>query len=231
MSVLVVGAGMFVTGRGGFDNPTVLASLAQRDKESSIGPVVVAARSADNASLVEATVARINARVDGRLEAAFHQLAGLDLESELSALCATRSFDAAIVAVPDDLHAAALRALIKAQVPSLVVKPFVPTMAEARDLLLLQREHRVYGAVEFHKRFDESNVYAKKLIARSGLGDIRYISVAYSQRLTIPTVAFRDWAHRTNIFQYLGVHYVDLVYFLTGFLPVRLTAYRYARHA
>ena len=29
----------------------------------------------------------------------------------------------------------------------------------------------------------------------------------------------------TNIFQYLGVHYVDLVYFLTGFIPARLTAY------
>ena len=35
---------------------------------------------------------------------------------------------------------------------------------------------------------------------------------------------FRTWANRTNIFQYLGVHYADLVFFLTGFLPVQAMA-------
>jgi predicted dehydrogenase len=35
---------------------------------------------------------------------------------------------------------------------------------------------------------------------------------------------FRSWAERTNIFQYLGVHYVDLLYFLTGLQPLRAMA-------
>ena len=35
---------------------------------------------------------------------------------------------------------------------------------------------------------------------------------------------FRTWSNRTNIFQYLGVHYADLVHFLTGFLPVQAMA-------
>ena len=35
---------------------------------------------------------------------------------------------------------------------------------------------------------------------------------------------FGSWLNQTNIFQYLGVHYVDIIYFLTGARPVRLLA-------
>jgi predicted dehydrogenase len=35
---------------------------------------------------------------------------------------------------------------------------------------------------------------------------------------------FKSWADRTNIFQYLGVHYVDLFYFLTDLRPLRVMA-------
>ncbi len=35
---------------------------------------------------------------------------------------------------------------------------------------------------------------------------------------------FDPWLDRTNIFQYLGVHYVDLIYFLTGARPIRALA-------
>jgi predicted dehydrogenase len=35
---------------------------------------------------------------------------------------------------------------------------------------------------------------------------------------------FQQWVGKTNIFQYLGVHYVDLIYFLTGARPMRALA-------
>ena len=82
----------------------------------------------------------------------------------------------------------------------------------------------MYGAVEFHKRYDESNLYAKKVIREGKLGDLLYVTVDYSQRVVMPTEIFRSWAHRTNVFRYLAVHYVDLIYFMTGYLPARLTA-------
>jgi len=53
---------------------------------------------------------------------------------------------------------------------------------------------------------------------------VLYFTVDYSQRISIPSATFRSWAHQTNIFQYLGVHYVDLIYFLTGATPKRLMA-------
>jgi predicted dehydrogenase len=40
----------------------------------------------------------------------------------------------------------------------------------------------------------------------------------------IPQQMFKAWAAKTNIFQYLGVHYVDLIYFATGAKPLRVMA-------
>ncbi len=51
-----------------------------------------------------------------------------------------------------------------------------------------------------------------------------YGIVEYSQRITIPTVVFKGWVEQTNIFQYLGCHYVDLFYFLTGLQPIAVMA-------
>jgi predicted dehydrogenase len=81
----------------------------------------------------------------------------------------------------------------------------------------------VYGAVEFHKRWDETNLLLRQALADGRLGDVLYITVEYSQRRMMRDV-FGSWIEHTNIFQYLGVHYVDLIYFLTGARPVRALA-------
>jgi predicted dehydrogenase len=48
--------------------------------------------------------------------------------------------------------------------------------------------------------------------------------VLYSQRKSIPSIQFRKWVEKTTIFQYLGIHYIDIVYFVTQATPVRATA-------
>jgi predicted dehydrogenase len=49
-----------------------------------------------------------------------------------------------------------------------------------------------------------------------------YFHVEYSQRRSIPEETFASWVRDTNIFQYLGVHYADMVWFVTGALPRRV---------
>jgi len=105
-----------------------------------------------------------------------------------------------------------------------VVKPLTPTLSEANELIKLQQENNVFGCVEFHKRYDETNLYIKRALEENTLGDVLFFQVDYSQRISIPTTTFKSWAHLTNIFQYLGVHYVDLIYFLTGATPQRLVS-------
>lgn len=221
MKVLVIGAGMYVTGRSGTGPGTVLAAIAQFSRAWPVEQVTVAARSMENAVHVAAAGSRINALLGSRLAMRYEQLTG---ERSLEALLAQGRFDCAIVAVPDHVHHPIARVLLENRVPCLVVKPLAPTLAEARALAALARERACYGAVEFHKRFDEANLYARKAVDGGVLGRLLYVTVDYSQRISIPTIVFREWAERTNIFQYLAVHYVDLIHFLTGFLPTRAMA-------
>lgn len=57
------------------------------------------------------------------------------------------------------------------------------------------------------------------------MGEISHIRINYSQRKSIPTKAFRSWVEHTDVFQYLGVHYVDLIHFLTNATPVRVISH------
>lgn len=221
MRVLVIGAGMYVTGRHGAGVGTILASLAQASKELPLTEVVVAARNPENAAIVAEATARINAAVGASLVVRYQSLEdGKGLADQLR----LADFACAIVAVPDHLHFVIAAELLRNGVMALVVKPLVPTVAEARQLIAIQNETGTYAAVEFHKRWDESNLFAKRCIAEGRIGKPVYGLVEYSQRIAIPAEVFRGWADKTNIFQYLGVHYVDLIYFLTNLRPLKAMA-------
>ena len=82
----------------------------------------------------------------------------------------------------------------------------------------------LYGAVEFHKRWDKSNLILRDKIQSGELGTPLNCWVEYSQRKSIPLSFFKDWASKTSILQYLGVHYIDLIRFVTRAIPKRVMA-------
>jgi predicted dehydrogenase len=214
---------MYVTGRKGSGTGTVLSSLAETSKEMDIEEVVVIARNPENKPIVSDVMTRINKTIGSALKVIYKPISGHP-DIDIPEICRERSYDCAIVAIPDHLHFSYTYELLKCGIHCLVVKPFTATLAEAKELVKLQTERGLYGAVEFHKRFDETNLYIKKALSESKLGKILYFTVDYSQRITIPSSIFKGWSARTNIFQYLGVHYADLIYFLTGFIPVKAMA-------
>lgn len=218
MKVLVVGAGMYVSGRGTSGVGTILPALAQHSRHHPIDRVtVVATRPASEKPLGDA-VGRINGLLGSKLEVDYKAIDG-----NLADI-ARGGYDCAIVSVPDHLHFEVTRTLMWEGIHCLVVKPLTPTVAEANELLSLQADRNLHCAVEFHKRFDEQNLLVQRYVREGVIGVPRYLVVGYSQRIGIPLDVFRSWADRTNIFQYLGVHYVDLVHFLTGVKPVRISA-------
>lgn len=223
MRVLVLGAGMYVTGRQGSGPGTILSSLAETSRSLPISEVTVAAPNPGNEEVVAEAIARINATIGTGLKAGFRRLGG-DASAALTALCSETRYDCAIVSTPDHLHFGHASAILEQGLHCLVVKPLTPTLEQSRQLVRLQEARGLYGAVEFHKRFDETNLYIKKALAEGKLGKLLYFTVDYSQKISIPTITFAAWSSKTNIFQYLGVHYVDLIHFLTGFLPVRAMA-------
>lgn len=219
MNILVVGAGMYVSGRGTSGLGTVLPALAQVSRAIPVGKVVVVATRAENAVHIRDVTSRINQSLGTSLQVEYRAVHGT-LDETIREL----SVDCAVVCVPDHLHFEVADTLMRRKIHCLIVKPLVPTAKEARSLLRLQDANGLYCAVEFHKRFDEQNLVVRKILQEGRLGRPIYMVVAYSQRIGIPLETFRCWAPRTNIFQYLGVHYVDLIYFLTGLTPVRVSA-------
>ncbi|MEK6623462.1 MAG: Gfo/Idh/MocA family oxidoreductase, partial [Bdellovibrionota bacterium] len=130
----------------------------------------------------------------------------------------------AIVAVPDHLHFKITNDLLDLGIATMVVKPFTTTLSDAITLAKKAQEKKLFGAVEFHKRFDEANILLKDALTDNKIGDLLYVLVEYSQKRMIPLEVFKEWSAKTNIFQYLGVHYVDLIYHMTGARPVRVSA-------
>ena len=223
MKILVVGAGMYVTGREGSGYGTILSSLAQTSRELPIEHVTVIGTKPENQRHIQAAERKITDLLGTRMKIDYQIVSG-EPTIDLPELCEKGEFDCCIVSVPDHLHFSYTRELLNAGLHSLVVKPFTPTLAEAKELTRLQQAGGLHGVVEFHKRFDASNLYVLKQLRQDLLGDLLYFTVDYSQRISIPLDTFKEWSCKTNIFQYLGVHYVDLIYFLTGYKPVRCMA-------
>ena len=224
LAVLVIGAGMYVCGRGASTYGTVLPTLVQAQARGTIGNIAVVATSRDSIEALQTRLGELNARMGTHV-----QVKGYPAGPDRDPLAYRRALEelprpaCAIVVVPDHLHASITADVIRAGVHPLVVKPLTPTVKEARQLIELGDDHDVYGAVEFHKRFDETNLLLRQTVADGCLGNVCYVTVEYSQRRVMREI-FRPWLDRTNIFQYLGVHYVDLIHFITGGRPVRALA-------
>lgn len=223
MHLLIVGTGMYVTGRNGSGVGTILASIFETSKQISIESVLLVSPNKKSKEHVIEATQRLNSKLETNCRTIFKAL-GNDSLNEFELLLSQNKFHACIISTPDHLHFSYARLTLKAGIHTLVVKPFTPTLNEGLELVQLQKENNVYGVVEFHKRWDETNLYIKRRLKENAFGIPLYISVEYSQRITIPSETFVSWVEQTNIFQYLGVHYVDLVYFLTGYLPKRVSA-------
>ncbi len=223
LNVLVIGAGMYACGRGTDGYGTILPALFE------------AARTRQRIkSVTICSTTPASAKQAAEKASALAAFTGIDLpvatfpeqtsQSYRDLLKNADRFDAAILAVPDDLHFEIASAAIDAGLHTLVVKPFVTTLADGIELTRRAEKQNVYGAVEFHKRFDVSNLTLRDRIERGDIGQPLNFVIEYSQRRCIPEEIFSAWAARTNIFQYLGVHYADMVYFVTGATPKRLCA-------
>jgi len=213
---------MYVTGRNGTGSGTILSSLAELSKVLCIEEVTVMATDPANEVVVDEAAVRINATIGSSLKVRYIRISGE--VSDIPALCRETRYAAAIISIPDHLHFEYTSALLLQGVNCLVVKPLTPTLNEALKLEKIRAEQGLYGVVEFHKRWDTTNLWIRKALDEKRLGKILYFTVDYSQKITIPTTTFRGWSDRTNIFQYLGVHYVDLIWFLTRFVPTRAMA-------
>ncbi len=219
LKILVIGLGHYVCGNEG--NLGTIAPSIFFNSSHLISEIVFITKTKKSSQTGGKKLARIKKLANSNIKYQVEDLENKALETIIDDF----KPDASIISIPDSLHAEFSCVLTKRKIHCLVVKPMALKVADAKDMIASAEKNNVFGCVEFHKRFDEANLILKNEIRKNTLGDLLYAVVNYSQPRYIPEKHFKKWAHTTDVFCYLGVHYVDLIFFLTNFKPKFVTSW------
>ncbi len=225
LNIVVIGTGMYVCGRGTDGYGTIMPAIYEWARCGCLGDIYIAGTHIEGINTVKGKIEKLNGLFGLNLEPKYFP--GSDTHNQEAYKVAIREIPrpaCAIVVVPDNFHRDIAGYTIGNNIHTLVVKPLAPTVQEVVELIELQERCGVYGAVEFHKRLDRSNMKLRDTVASGKIGDPLCFIVEYSQRKSIPEEKFKSWVGNTNIFQYLGIHYVDIIYFATRAIPNRVMA-------
>jgi predicted dehydrogenase len=128
-----------------------------------------------------------------------------------------------VVALPDHLHFEAVMTALKHDQHVIVVKPLVLKVAEAETIEREARRRRLFVGIEYHKRFDDRSLLARSKYRAGAFGEFRLGTACLMEKWYYRHSNFQNWC--TDAFTYIGCHYVDLVHFITGLLPVAVSVY------
>ncbi|MGO8747101.1 MAG: Gfo/Idh/MocA family oxidoreductase [Thermoguttaceae bacterium] len=219
--VVVVGGGMIT-------HDQILPSLYHLQRTGRIGPITVCAlNSAPLRALAEAE--QFRAAFPGQ---GFTPLPGLAeppevMHAELfrQAITSLPPRNLVLVAVPDHLHHGVIRCALEHEQHVLTVKPLVLKYAQALEIEHLARQSGLFVGVEYHKRFDRRALDARGIYRRGRFGQFRCGEAKLIEPYSYRHSNFQNWFTRENTdpFTYIGCHYVDLVYFITGLRPVEVS--------
>ncbi len=127
-----------------------------------------------------------------------------------------------IVAMPDQLHYAVVMEALKNEQHVVCVKPLVLKYEHAVEIEHFAYEHGLFVGVEYHKRFDRRALIAKRQYALGHFGSFVMGEAKLIEPYYYRNSNFQNWftCDKTDPFVYVGCHYVDLVYFITGLKPI-----------
>ena len=133
----------------------------------------------------------------------------------------------AVVAVPDQIHYGTIREALECGHHVLTVKPLVLNYAQAVELEKLAHGKGLFVGIEYHKRFDDRSLITRGRYRGGDLGDFRLGYASLIEPWYYRNSNFQNWCTTANsdMFTYIGCHYVDLVAFITGLLPVEVSVY------
>ncbi len=130
-----------------------------------------------------------------------------------------------VVALPDQLHYGALKEALAAKQHVLCVKPLVLSYLQAEEIRELAYGDGLFVGVEYHKRFDRRSLLARRQYREGQFGEFKMGEAKLVEPYYYRSSNFQNWftCEQTDPFVYIGCHYVDLVYFITGLHPVEVS--------
>jgi predicted dehydrogenase len=211
-TLALVGTGAYAL-RDAYGPGVVARSLAQWCADrggAEAWRVAILHRSAAGRARAEAEWKAIAAEIPGSPSLALFDVGGDDAES------AIESAHALFVCVPDSAHAEYAERGVDAGVPTWVVKPLTGDGEQSARLARRAESRGTPLWIDYHKRFDPSNRMLRSALESGEWGAPLLFSVRYSQPRALPLEGFA-WTGETNVFSYIGCHYVDqLLYLMPG---------------
>jgi predicted dehydrogenase len=134
-------------------------------------------------------------------------------------------YQTVVIALPDQLHYQVVMDSLDDHQHVLCVKPFVLKHHQGVELANKARENGLFVGIEYHKRFDRRALLAKKHYKEGTLGEFVMGEAKMIEPYYYRSSNFQNWftTDATDPFVYVGCHYVDLVYFITGLRPVQVS--------
>ena len=132
---------------------------------------------------------------------------------------------AVVVAMPDQLHYQVVMDALNADQNVLCVKPLVLSYNQSEEIKSLAYKKGLFVGVEYHKRFDRRSLLAKRHYSLGHFGEFVMGEAKMIEPYLYRFSNFQNWftVDKTDPFTYVGCHYVDLVYFITGLKPVKVS--------
>lgn len=221
LETLVVGGGMITA-------DLILPSLYQLQRRGAVGDITICALSSGPLRAL-AENAEIRSAFPGSSFTARPALAAPpdtlhpDLFGELISNMPPRHL--VVVAVPDQLHYSVVMRAIRGNQHVLCVKPLVLKHAQALEIQAEARSRGLFVGVEYHKRFDRRSLVARRDYRQGRFGEFVLGEAKLIEPYSYRHSNFQNWflATMTDPFTYIGCHYIDLVYFITGLRPVEVS--------
>jgi predicted dehydrogenase len=212
MRVAMIGGGMIA-------HDQILPSLFQLQRVGRIGEIDVCARRRETLESLASAPMLLRAfpgqKFSPRLEAYQEVIRQLPPRQLV------------VIALPDPLHYDAVLCALRHEQHVLAVKPLVLKLEHARHIEQEARERGLLVGIEYHKRFDDRSLLARRRYREGLFGEFRLGTACLLEKWYYRLSNFQNWftCEATDAFTYIGCHYVDLVAFITGLSPVEVSVY------
>ncbi|MBN2211298.1 MAG: Gfo/Idh/MocA family oxidoreductase [Sedimentisphaerales bacterium] len=221
--VLVIGGGMIT-------QVQILPSLYHLQREGRIGDIGVCAL--NNAPLrVLAEDKNLQRAFPGQSFQAYPPLdkCGEKDDPELFRKCiaALGPHGIVVVAMPDQLHHMVIMEALQHDQHVMSVKPLVLKHAQAVEIEKLAYEKGLVVGVEYHKRLDDRAMIARRQYRQGLFGEFKIGHAEMNEPYYYRHSNFQNWCtcENSDMFAYVGCHYVDQLHYITGLLPTSVSVY------
>ncbi len=132
-----------------------------------------------------------------------------------------------VVATPEHFHYEVIKAALENGRHILCVKPLVLKYSQAEEIEKEAYERGLVVGVEYHKRLDDRALMARDLYRVGKFGEFRMGHAEMNEPYYYRHSNFQNWCtcENSDMFTYVGCHYVDQVHFITGLRPTAVSVY------